>query len=96
MKSVIVFGGSGYVGQNVIKQLLNRNVRVVAVNRTGRPASHGILPSALKDRVSWVHADAADVQSWQSSVNSDTIGAISCVGALGLNQAVCSVSLLSV
>ena len=94
MKSVVVFGASGFVGQHVVKQLLcniakvQAGFTVIGVNRTGRPPHTSVLSEEQQNMVSWVSADAANIDSWASVLTPQTNAVISCIGALGFDQKV--------
>ncbi|MCH8342455.1 MAG: NAD(P)-dependent oxidoreductase [Planctomycetes bacterium] len=49
-KTVIVFGGSGFIGRNFVQALADRDIHVIGVNRTGCPIS-GCAVSLGMDRL---------------------------------------------
>lgn len=57
--SVLVTGGTGFIGAYVIRELVQNNYRVRATMRKGnRPF---FIPQHITDKVEWVHADILDV-----------------------------------
>ncbi len=50
-EAVIVFGGSGFIGRNLIEALVRRGTDVIAVSRTGQPI-RGCLASVSMDDLS--------------------------------------------
>lgn len=54
VKQVVVFGGNGFVGQNVCQAALLMGADVVSINRSGPPAGK---EQAWKGSVKWVQAD---------------------------------------
>lgn len=64
-KQVIVFGGSGFVGQNVCQAALRMGADVVSVNRSGAPPGKD---KAWKDKVRWVQADIFKPEDYAAEV----------------------------
>ena len=84
MKSkMIIFGGNGYVGQNIIKAAneICNDIDIVVISRSGGK-------NVKKDKfsnVSWIEGDlAGGDESWKSHLTEASC-AISCVGAFGSN-----------
>jgi 6-phosphogluconate dehydrogenase (decarboxylating) len=84
MKSkMIIFGGNGYVGQNIIKAAneLSNDIDIVVISRSGGK-------NVKKDKfcnVSWIEGDlTGGDESWKSHLTEASC-AISCVGAFGSN-----------
>lgn len=72
---VVIFGGSGFLGQGIVLELKNKNdVFVTIVSRKDAPDN-------LADNVSWVKSDMMSDENWQSSVD-DADWVIDCVGIL--------------
>lgn len=65
MKQVVVFGGNGFVGQNVCQAALHMGADVVSVNRSGPPAGKG---KGWKDTVKWVQADIFKPEDYAAEV----------------------------
>ena len=81
LKKVIVFGGNGYVGQNVCQYALGRGAQVISINRSGRPSSAGHWAS----EVTWIRGDIFRGDEWRDHLRGAT-GVVSCVGAFGNNE----------
>lgn len=64
-KQVVVFGGNGFVGQNVCQAALLMGADVVSVNRSGPPAGK---EKAWKDTVKWVQADIFKPEDYATEV----------------------------
>ncbi|CAM9731971.1 unnamed protein product [Ectocarpus sp. 8 AP-2014] len=79
---VIVFGGSGFVGQNVCQAALRMGADVVSVNRSGAPPGKD---KAWKDKVRWVQADIFKPEDYAAEL-SGAAGVVSCVGAFGSDE----------
>ena len=78
-KSVVVLGGSGFVGSGVCRALLAKGAKVVSVNRSGPPPSDG---GAWANRVTWIRADVFDEDSWIDCLEGvDAV--VSCIGGFG-------------
>lgn len=63
MRTVILLGGSGYIGQHLMREWLQleKDVRFVSVSRRGRPES--VLPELKSAGISWLKGDAANLES---------------------------------
>ncbi|CAM9466405.1 unnamed protein product [Pylaiella littoralis] len=79
---VVVFGGNGFVGQNVCQAALLMGADVVSVNRSGAPAGRD---KVWKDNVRWVQGDIFKPELYAAEL-SDATGVVSCVGAFGSNE----------
>ncbi|CAM9319310.1 unnamed protein product [Scytosiphon promiscuus] len=79
---VVVFGGNGFVGQNVCQAALRLGAEVVSVNRSGAPAGKD---KEWKEKVRWVQADIFNQEDYAAELSGAT-GAVSCVGAFGSNE----------
>jgi len=86
MRKVVVFGGSGYVGQRVLKSLLKQGCgAVVSVSRSGEiPSDASCLSNEEKAKVQWRKADIFDVDSYRKDLN-ESYGVVSVIGAFGSN-----------
>lgn len=87
--SMIVFGGSGYVGSAVARLAIQRGWSVISASRTGRPT----IPVAKAlgpwvDSVTWEQADALDRPSVYELFERypETTAVVSCIGALTLDK----------
>lgn len=81
-RSIMVFGGSGFIGRRVCEVALQMNVAVTAVSRSGKP--RGNVPS--DPRITWVQGDIAKVEdSWTQHLAGKT-GVVSCVGVFGSQE----------
>eukprot|EP00903_Cladosiphon_okamuranus_P010693 g10106.t1 len=76
---VVVFGGNGFVGQNVCQAALLLGADVVSVNRSGPPAGKD---EVWKGKVKWVQADIFKPEDYAAELSGAT-GVVSCVGAFG-------------
>lgn len=64
-KQVVVFGGNGFVGQNVCQAALRLGAEVVSVNRSGAPAGKA---KEWKEKVRWVKADIFNQEDYAAEV----------------------------
>ena len=51
---VIIFGGSGFLGQQIAKILVQRQHQVISVSRHGKPAT---LSASWSHQVQWICSD---------------------------------------
>lgn len=73
---VIIFGGSGFLGQQIAKILVQRQHQVISVSRHGKPAT---LSASWSHQVQWVCSDVTRDTNWQEQVQRadwviDTVG----------------------
>lgn len=61
-----MFGGNGFVGQNVCQAALLMGADVVSVNRSGPP---GGTEKVWKDAVKWVQADIFKPEDYAAEVS---------------------------
>lgn len=75
---VLVFGGSGFVGQQLLKTFQAQGWQTISVSRHGRPKKG---QAAWTDEVTWVKSDVTKDQTWQDvAKNADWI--IDAIGIL--------------
>lgn len=60
-----MFGGNGFVGQNVCQAALLMGADVVSVNRSGAPAGRD---KDWKDKVRWIQADIFEPDLYAAEV----------------------------
>jgi saccharopine dehydrogenase-like NADP-dependent oxidoreductase len=87
---IAIFGGNGFVGQSIIKKLVNTyksdSVNIISLNRSGIP-KHGIFSSSNShlSNLQWICADILKPETYRPSLeNADCV--ISCVGTFGTNE----------
>lgn len=87
MKTVILLGGSGYIGQHLIQEWLQGedNICFVSVSRKGRPNS--LLEGLDRPEVIWIKGDANDIGSFRDELPTSADVVIDLVGtATGKTQ----------
>ena len=60
MSRIIVFGGSGFVGQAFLKAAVAKQFQVVSISRSGKPISG----EPWMDQVEWFSADVFEPKTW--------------------------------
>lgn len=85
-KNLVVFGGTGWVGQNIVKKAVAAGWDVTAVSRSGQAPYQ--FPDAWK--VQWMSCDATNREAVQELLAFKVPGpidaVISCIGLLTLNR----------
>lgn len=82
MSRIIVFGGSGFVGQALLKAALVRQFQVVSISRSGKPLSN----ESWMAQVTWLSADVFEPKTW-ATVIQPTDYVIDSIGVLFENKA---------
>lgn len=83
---IVVFGGSGYVGQQIVKAAFAQGVRVTSISRTGAPPALDPSLEGVDDTaVRWKRADIFNESQWVGEL-AEADAVISCLGAFGSNQ----------
>lgn len=72
-RQVVVFGGSGFVGQSVCQAALRLGAEVVSINRSGAPAGKA---NDWAGNVRWVKADMFNPSEYATEVRR---AAVSCL-----------------
>mmetsp|Transcript_6755 Transcript_6755/g.9659 ORF Transcript_6755/g.9659 Transcript_6755/m.9659 type:complete len:403 (-) Transcript_6755:78-1286(-) len=82
---VVVFGGSGFLGSRVCKNLVNCGCEVISVSRSGNPP-HWASSEKWCSSVEWLAADATPSQGTDPILLSKALGsidgAVSCIGSI--------------
>ena len=73
--SSLVTGAGGFVGQWLIRSLLNRNERVTGFT-FGPPADNGILSAEQRNAVDWIEGDIRDTRSIEAAVDRSSPDAV--------------------
>jgi len=76
-KKVVVLGGSGFVGQRICQQLVEKGASVTSLSRSGPPAKAG----AWAGKVQWERGDVLNADL--TPVLSGAEAVISAIGAIG-------------
>ena len=81
--NIVVFGGNGFVGSRVVKELVLGGNKVTSISKSGN------LPKQFENedwisKVNWEKGDPMLKDFGYVLKNSDA--AVSCMGAIGLNQ----------
>lgn len=70
--SILVTGGTGFLGSYIIKELVEKNYPVRAIQRSNNLPSW--IPTAILDKVEWVAGDVLDVVSLEDAMDGiDTV-----------------------
>lgn len=86
---ILVFGGTGFVGQAVMKAGLSRGYEMIGFSRKGAPKvmMHGLDKHPLyEQKAKWVSADIENpVDEWTQLISREA-AVVSCVGGFGTNE----------
>ncbi|KAL2634680.1 hypothetical protein R1flu_006159 [Riccia fluitans] len=79
-EKILVLGGSGFVGSEICKQAVKRDIEVVSISRSGRPS----ISQPWVDKVLWISGDVF-MTDWYSALSGCT-AVISTLGGFGTNE----------
>ena len=81
--TVVIFGGNGFVGTNIAKNILTRNptTKVISISRSGQPK---VIRDGLH-QVEWLSSDVFRPESYRDKL-ADADCVVSCIGAFGSNE----------
>ncbi|KAG3018964.1 hypothetical protein PC128_g15322 [Phytophthora cactorum] len=79
---VLVIGGNGFVGSNILQRAVQKGIEVRSLNPTGKPQWQDV---PWIDQVDWREGDVFDDKQLAKAVEGVT-GVISTVGAFGNNE----------
>ncbi|WP_348921102.1 NAD(P)H-binding protein [Enterococcus rotai] len=73
---ITIFGGSGFIGQKLTEELVNRGHDLTSISRHGKPTD---LSSSWSKKVRWIRSDILIDTNWHKAVQQadwviDTIG----------------------
>lgn len=78
---ITIFGGSGFIGQKLSEELINRGHHVTSISRSGKPSD---LTTPWSQKVLWLRSDILTDDHWHSAVhNADWV--IDAIGTLREN-----------
>ncbi|KAF0684654.1 Aste57867_23374 [Aphanomyces stellatus] len=80
---LLVVGGTGYVGSNILQRAVQKGMKVRSLTRSGRPDWGSNVP--WLDQVEWIKGDVFSRDDIDKAV-AGTTGVISTVGAFGSNE----------
>ncbi|WP_297075771.1 NAD-dependent epimerase/dehydratase family protein [uncultured Enterococcus sp.] len=66
---IVIFGGSGFVGQAIAKRALANQYEVISISRSGRPK--GTEP--WFDQIQFIQADVFDAKQWHDTIKTGDI-----------------------
>ena len=79
---ITIFGGSGFIGQKLSEELINRGHHVTSISRSGKPID---LTAPWSQKVHWLRSDVFADDHWHSAVkNANWV--IDAVGILRENK----------
>lgn len=76
--TLIVFGGSGFIGQALCKEALNRHMSVVSISKHGKPKTNDKWMS--NPLITWCAIDIFKDDSWKNYLSSDA----RCINLIGI------------
>ncbi|KAI9911670.1 hypothetical protein PsorP6_009151 [Peronosclerospora sorghi] len=79
---LLVIGGSGFVGSNILQRAIQKGIEVRALNPSGKPQWQDV---SWIDQVEWHKGDVFNETQLEKAVEGIT-GVISTVGAFGTNE----------
>lgn len=81
-KHLLIFGGSGFIGQGICQEALKQNIPVVSISRSGQPQNQRLNNQPL---ITWVKADIFTDTHWHQYLP-NAFGVINLIGILRENK----------
>ncbi|HCM89539.1 MULTISPECIES: hypothetical protein [Vagococcus] len=75
---LIIFGGSGFIGQGVCQEAINREIPVISISKHGKPTEAELWMSS--PLITWLSIDIFKDDSWKNYISSET----SCINLIGI------------
>lgn len=66
---IVIFGGSGFVGQAIAKRALANQFHVISISRSGRPQQD----APWLDQIDFIKADVFEAKQWQDVIRKGDI-----------------------
>lgn len=77
-QTIVIFGGSGFVGQALCQEAIKQNISVVSISKHGKPKKDALWMT--HPLMTWVTADIFTEDSWKKYLDTAT----SCVNLIGI------------
>lgn len=77
-KHLLIFGGSGFIGQAICQEAVKQSIPVVSISRSGRPKASSLKTNSL---ITWVSSDIFTETHWHQYL-SNASGVINLIGIL--------------
>ncbi|KDO21181.1 hypothetical protein SPRG_11040 [Saprolegnia parasitica CBS 223.65] len=81
--TLLVVGGNGFVGSNILQRAVAKGIEVRSLNRSGKPTWGDQVPWV--EKVEWIQGDVFSPTDLAKAVDGVT-GVITTVGAFGSNE----------
>lgn len=82
-QAIVVFGGSGFVGQGICQEAIKRRLPVISISRHGKPRKE--QPWMSHPLITWVQADIFNEDTWSGYLD-NSLGCINLIGILFENK----------
>lgn len=82
MKPLLIFGGSGFLGQAICREAIKQTIPVISFSRSGSPKNHFLSSHPL---ITWIKTDIFSETNWQPYVE-NSFGVINLIGILRENK----------
>ncbi|MEG2254506.1 MAG: NAD-dependent epimerase/dehydratase family protein [Vagococcus sp.] len=77
-ETLIVFGGSGFVGKALCQEALKQNIKVISISKHGKPKSDAIW--LTHPHMTWLKIDITRDDSWKKYLDYSVV----CVNLIGI------------
>lgn len=77
-QTLVVFGGSGFIGRALCKEAIKQNMKVISISRHGQPKDRE--PWMSDHQITWLKMDIFRDDSWKRHLDSSAV----CVNLIGI------------